>query len=234
MFFFVSAPCSSSRQAASALPLCRESSANFLPPPPLFLLFFSLRCPGGSERNGGGGGQGGLVCFSACFCLLSSLFVFLFASLSSSPFVILSSSSSSFSARQVFFFFCPVPGSSLSLSDYATSGLLMLAHNQQTAREVQDLLQSRRIHKEYVALVYGHPKWEVLEVETGIAPHPSHPFKMVVSSAQVLTLHGRGFAPSQQSPHFSTSTRPMPCSPPILTSLQSMPQCTLCLLHTRL
>ncbi|PHJ22248.1 rna pseudouridine synthase superfamily protein [Cystoisospora suis] len=64
----------------------------------------------------------------------------------------------------------------------------MLAHNKETAREVQDLLQAHRIYKEYAALVYGHPKWNVVEVETGIAPHPSHPFKMIATDRKGFPL----------------------------------------------
>ncbi|CBZ55168.1 putative RNA pseudouridylate synthase family protein [Neospora caninum Liverpool] len=63
--------------------------------------------------------------------------------------------------------------------DYATSGLLMVAHNQKTARIVQTLLQRREIQKEYLALVYGHPQWSEVEVVTLVAPHSTHAFKMM-------------------------------------------------------
>ncbi|KEP63494.1 UNVERIFIED_CONTAM: RNA pseudouridine synthase superfamily protein [Hammondia hammondi] len=65
--------------------------------------------------------------------------------------------------------------------DYATSGLLMLAHNQKAARIVQTLLQRREIQKEYLALVYGHPTWSEVEVETLVAPHSTHAFKMMAT-----------------------------------------------------
>ncbi|EPR61036.1 RNA pseudouridine synthase superfamily protein [Toxoplasma gondii GT1] len=67
--------------------------------------------------------------------------------------------------------------------DYATSGLLMLAHNQKAARIVQTLLQRREIQKEYLALVYGHPRWSEVEVETLVAPHSTHAFKMMATDA---------------------------------------------------
>ncbi|PFH34195.1 hypothetical protein BESB_073470 [Besnoitia besnoiti] len=85
--------------------------------------------------------------------------------------------------------------------DYATSGLLMLAHNQRTARIVQTLLQRREIRKEYLALVYGHPAWTELEVHTMIAPHATHAFKMMATNEQGEAL--KPLAPEAFSPSSS-------------------------------
>ncbi|MEM7144388.1 MAG: RNA pseudouridine synthase [Verrucomicrobiota bacterium] len=50
------------------------------------------------------------------------------------------------------------PLSIINRLDRETSGLVLVAKNPETARRFSLAMQSRQIHKEYLAIVHGHPK----------------------------------------------------------------------------
>jgi pseudouridine synthase, RluA family len=70
--------------------------------------------------------------------------------------------------------------------DKETSGLLMLAKNEQSHRWLQDQFRLRKVKKVYLALVDGRPPTPVGRVEAEIARDPAHRKKMAVVS------NGRG------------------------------------------
>jgi 23S rRNA pseudouridine1911/1915/1917 synthase len=49
--------------------------------------------------------------------------------------------------------------------DRETSGIVLVAKNARTAREFGMLMQERRIHKEYLAIVCGWPEWDRMRVD---------------------------------------------------------------------
>lgn len=70
--------------------------------------------------------------------------------------------------------------------DKATSGLIVLAKNEQAHRWLQDQFRLRKVKKVYLALVDGRPPTPVGRVEAEIARDPSHRKQMAVVS------NGRG------------------------------------------
>lgn len=65
--------------------------------------------------------------------------------------------------------------------DKDTSGLLIIAKNEQALKNLQDQFKARSVKKEYIALVFGDMKPETGEIVTEIARDPSRrvPFKTV-------------------------------------------------------
>ncbi len=66
--------------------------------------------------------------------------------------------------------------------DKDTSGLLVVAKSERAQRGLVEQFRDRRVHKEYVALVWGHPAPPAGTIRTLIGRHASHRQKM---SAQV-------------------------------------------------
>jgi 23S rRNA pseudouridine1911/1915/1917 synthase len=67
--------------------------------------------------------------------------------------------------------------------DKDTSGLIVLAKNEQAHRWLQDQFRLRKVKKVYLALVDGKPPTPVGRIEAEIARDPSHRKKMAVVSA---------------------------------------------------
>lgn len=66
--------------------------------------------------------------------------------------------------------------------DKDTSGLIVLAKNDQAMRWLQEQFKSRKVQKVYLALVDGKPPTPTGRVEAAIARDPSHRKKMAVVS----------------------------------------------------
>ena len=66
--------------------------------------------------------------------------------------------------------------------DKDTSGLLIVAKNDFTHRSLSAQLKARKLHREYIALVFGHIKPEIGRIEAPIGRHPRHRKKMAVIS----------------------------------------------------
>ncbi|KAK3263370.1 hypothetical protein CYMTET_27820, partial [Cymbomonas tetramitiformis] len=66
--------------------------------------------------------------------------------------------------------------------DFATSGLLLAAKSQKAAGAVGKLFKTREISKQYMAIVYGHPKEDKWTIEAPIGKDENDPkgFKMCV------------------------------------------------------
>jgi 23S rRNA pseudouridine1911/1915/1917 synthase len=77
--------------------------------------------------------------------------------------------------------------------DRETSGLVLVAKNAGTARRFGLLMQEQRISKEYLAIVWGWPEWEINSVDAPLARSGAH-----LPSAIFLkqTIHPKG-APAQ-------------------------------------
>jgi 23S rRNA pseudouridine1911/1915/1917 synthase len=58
--------------------------------------------------------------------------------------------------------------------DRETSGLVLVAKNSATARRFGLLMQEHRIAKEYVAIVWGWPEWEITSVDAPLARQGAH------------------------------------------------------------
>ncbi|MCF0243334.1 MAG: RluA family pseudouridine synthase [Bacteroidaceae bacterium] len=54
--------------------------------------------------------------------------------------------------------------------DMATSGLLILAKNEKTHKEMQSMFAARRVKKEYAAIVEGHISQETTEISLPLSP----------------------------------------------------------------
>lgn len=52
--------------------------------------------------------------------------------------------------------------------DRETSGIVLIAKHTQAARELAMALQNREAHKEYLAIVHGHPTWQEITVDEPI------------------------------------------------------------------
>eukprot|EP01084_Bolivina_argentea_P183226 316213_1 len=65
--------------------------------------------------------------------------------------------------------------------DYATSGVLVWAHNRMAANAVGKQFRERRARKEYEAIVFGHPEFDSKVINKPIGPHPGGGFCMVAS-----------------------------------------------------
>lgn len=59
--------------------------------------------------------------------------------------------------------------------DRETSGLVLLAKTRQAARELGRIWQTRRVEKEYVAVVHGHPRLEHGTIEAALGKDESSP-----------------------------------------------------------
>lgn len=66
--------------------------------------------------------------------------------------------------------------------DKDTSGLLIVAKNDFTHRSLSAQLKARKLHREYIALVFGQIKPEIGRIEAPIGRHPRHRKKMAVIS----------------------------------------------------
>jgi 23S rRNA pseudouridine1911/1915/1917 synthase len=64
--------------------------------------------------------------------------------------------------------------------DKGTSGLLVVAKDDETHRALVRQFSSRRVEKEYLALVHGVPRARAGEIDATIARHPLHRKKMAV------------------------------------------------------
>jgi 23S rRNA pseudouridine1911/1915/1917 synthase len=72
--------------------------------------------------------------------------------------------------------------------DKDTSGLIILAKNENAMKDLQEKFKSRQVQKIYLALVDGKPPTPTGRVEAAIARDPSHRKKMAIVST------GRGRA----------------------------------------
>ncbi len=83
--------------------------------------------------------------------------------------------------------------------DKDTSGLLIVAKNDPTHRNLSEQLKSRNLCREYIALVSGRVKPVIGRIEAPIARHPHHRKKMAVTAGgrkavtryRVLKYYGR-------------------------------------------
>jgi len=78
--------------------------------------------------------------------------------------------------------------------DRGTSGLLVVAKDDETHRSLVRQFSSRRVEKEYLALVHGIPRSRVGEIASTIGRHPVHRKKMSVEAPrgrQALTSWAR-------------------------------------------
>jgi 23S rRNA pseudouridine1911/1915/1917 synthase len=69
--------------------------------------------------------------------------------------------------------------------DKETSGVLLLAKDLPSQRDISGQFQHQQIQKEYLALVIGRPQGTEGEIDAPLAPHPSSRDRMAVSK------HGR-------------------------------------------
>ncbi len=58
--------------------------------------------------------------------------------------------------------------------DRETSGLMLIAKNATAARKFSRLMQRQRIHKEYLAIVWGWPEQDVYEIDAPLARKGDH------------------------------------------------------------
>src|SRR4029077_4933726 len=58
--------------------------------------------------------------------------------------------------------------------DRETSGLVLVAKTAETARRFGLLMQQQRLHKEYLAIVWGWPEWETKTVDAPLARQGKH------------------------------------------------------------
>ncbi len=63
--------------------------------------------------------------------------------------------------------------------DKDTSGVIIVAKNDQTHQKLTQQFQSRQIHKNYLALCYGIPKKNQIHIETQIDRNPKNRKKMI-------------------------------------------------------
>jgi 23S rRNA pseudouridine1911/1915/1917 synthase len=66
--------------------------------------------------------------------------------------------------------------------DRDTSGLLVVAKSEDTHRALKSLLAARRLHREYLALVEGHPEARSGTIEAPIGRHRRDPLLMSIDS----------------------------------------------------
>lgn len=66
--------------------------------------------------------------------------------------------------------------------DRDTSGLLVIAKTEQTHRALKELLAARRLHRQYLALVDGHPEARSGTIEAPIGRHRREPLLMSIDS----------------------------------------------------
>ncbi len=67
--------------------------------------------------------------------------------------------------------------------DKDTSGLLVVAKNDQAHVALAEQIRRRAVERRYLALLRGEPPWEGIRVEAPIARHPIHRRRMAVRSA---------------------------------------------------
>lgn len=66
--------------------------------------------------------------------------------------------------------------------DKDTTGLMMVAKNDQTHRALQEQIQQRIAKRRYLALVWGRPPWNDAIVDAPVGRHPTDPRRMAVAS----------------------------------------------------
>ncbi|MBX3745983.1 MAG: RluA family pseudouridine synthase [Verrucomicrobiae bacterium] len=59
--------------------------------------------------------------------------------------------------------------------DRETSGVTVAVKSREAAAELGRLFQSRAVHKEYLAIVHGHPAAETFTIEAPLGPDPDSP-----------------------------------------------------------
>jgi len=59
--------------------------------------------------------------------------------------------------------------------DRETSGLVLVAKRRETASELGKLMENRRVEKEYLAIVHGHPQETRGRIEAPLGPDPDSP-----------------------------------------------------------
>lgn len=68
--------------------------------------------------------------------------------------------------------------------DKDTTGLIIVAREDKTHWRLGEMLQNRQIHRQYLALVWGEPRWQQTHVELWIGRHPVDRKKMAVYSEE--------------------------------------------------
>ncbi len=68
--------------------------------------------------------------------------------------------------------------------DKDTSGLMAVALSAEAMARLSAMVAERRFERRYLALVWGHPRFERAEVDAAIGRDPAHPERMAVLPAQ--------------------------------------------------